>query len=654
MLKYTALIPIFLLFAATLYSQNQPSVLIAETWAAHPVVSAPTRHSNESAVVILDNRRMEYIDGKEEMLEYRTQHKIIHLNDDKGIEQFNRVYLPVYDIADIVAIKARTILPDGKVIELDKKNIKDLKEEERLYKIFAMEGLVKGCDIEFYYTYKTDLSYFGREILQNVHPVINTQVEIVAPARLIFDVKGYNGLPASTDTLVNNKKIITIRGENIAGVEEEKYSVYWNNLKRVEYKLSYNVSRSATERVFTWNELAKRAYTIHTGFSEKELKKAESLINDAGWRKLTDERMKVIAVEDYLKKNFSSREDINNEESENLEWVLKNKMASHRGMTRLFIAIFNKLGVSWELVLCGGRDEYTLDKSLENWNNCGNRLLYFPALKKFLSPAATVLRFPWFDPYWGGTEGIYCKATTIGDFTTAIASFKTVPLEDLQQNQHNLEVAARLDATLDTLLVDVKEISSGYGSYFYRSAFNFRSAEEQRELVKEIVKTGTHSENIVSYKIENQDFESYPDNKSVIFSASVKATELIERAGKKILVKMGDLIGPQAEMYQEKARQFPLEIAYPHILDRKLQLEIPAGYVAKNTGDFAMEQLQKENGETVAGFTSTYTLDGNILKIHVREEYKSIRYPVSSYEAFRAVINAAADFNKRVLVLEKE
>lgn len=653
MRNYITLASGCLLFTAALHAQNKPA-LITETWNSHPAVSAPAQHSAESAVIMMDKRRIEYIDDKTDMFMYRTLHKIVHLNDDKGIEAFNRIYLPVYNTDDIIDIKARTILPGGKVIELDKKNIKDLKEDETLYKIFAMEGLVKGCDVEFYYTYKTDFSYFGREVLQSGLPVVSTQVEVVAPARLVFDVKGYNGLPASTDTVLNDKWIATIQTGNIAAAEEEKYSVYRNNLKRVDYKLSYNKSKNAAERLFTWNDLAKRAYTMHTTFSDKELKKAENLINDAGWKNLSGERAIVIAVEDYLKKNFSSRDDIDNEESENLEWIIKNKMASPRGMTRLFIAIFNKLGVAYELVLCGARDEYTLDRSLENWSNCNNRLLYFPALKKFISPVAPELRYPWFDPFWGATEGIYCKATTIGNFTTAIASFKTVPLEDFQQTHLNLEVAAKLDASLDTLLVDAKEICTGYGARYYRAAFNFNSAEDQQKLIKEIVKNGTHTENIVSYKIENQDFGSYPDNKPVIFSTSVKSTELLERAGKKLLVKMGDLIGPQAEMYQEKARQFPLEIGYPHILDRTLQLEIPAGYVAKNPEDFAMKQLQQENGETVSGFVSTYTLEGNLLKIHVREEYKSTRYSLEGYEAFRAVINAAADFNKKVLVLEKK
>ncbi len=36
------------------------------------------------------------------------------------------------------------------------------------------------------------------------------------------------------------------------------------------------------------------------------------------------------------------------------------------------------------------------------------------------------------------------------------------------------------------------------------------------------------------------------------------------------------------------------------------------------------------------------------------EEYRRVSYPLSQYEDFKKVINASADFNKVVLVLQKK
>jgi hypothetical protein len=110
-----------------------------------------SKYDGESAVILLDKRRVEYIDEKEELVTYRTLHKIIHINNDNGIEASNRIYLPVNENKDLVSIKARTVLPGGKIIEISSENIKDIKgENEQMYKIFAMEGLVKGCEVEFF------------------------------------------------------------------------------------------------------------------------------------------------------------------------------------------------------------------------------------------------------------------------------------------------------------------------------------------------------------------------------------------------------------------------------------------------------------------------------------------------------------------------
>ena len=64
------------------------------------------------------------------------------------------------------------------------------------------------------------------------------------------------------------------------------------------------------------------------------------------------------------------------------------------------------------------------------------------------------------------------------------------------------------------------------------------SDEDQKAFLKELVKFGTNSEHVVSTKLENTDLESYSENKPFILNATVKASELVERAGNKILVKI--------------------------------------------------------------------------------------------------------------------
>jgi hypothetical protein len=151
----------FLVCSVPAFTQTVPPIE-QEQWSGQTGIQTPdNKYSSESAVIIFEKRRTEYIDEKTDLASYKTYHTRIHILDDKGIESYNKIYLPVTNNADIVDIKARTILPGGNIINLDKKNIKDLQEDDQLYKIFAMEGLVKGCEVEYYYTYKANVSFLA-------------------------------------------------------------------------------------------------------------------------------------------------------------------------------------------------------------------------------------------------------------------------------------------------------------------------------------------------------------------------------------------------------------------------------------------------------------------------------------------------------------
>jgi hypothetical protein len=446
---------------------------------------------------------------------------------------------------------------------------------------------------------------------------------------------------------------VSLQQTGMPGLDEEKYSMYTANLKRVEYKLSYNTARSASERIFTWNGLAKNVYALNNDFSEGEVKKMARFVEEKDWKKLADEKQKITIVENYLKKNFATREDIDQDESSNIEWILKTKMCSHRGMTRLFSAAFSALGINYEYVICGSRENFAVDRSFENWINCENELMYFPSLRKYLAPTETDSRFPWINPTWGASTGIFCKKTTIGNFTSAIAYVKQIELESPDVSKSDMDINIVLNPAMDTAILDTRGISSGYFCSFLRSAFNYNSDENKQLIIKSLIKETFGTEKILSSSVENPEFENYFDNKPFILKAKVEAPQLVEKAGDKILLKIGEVIGSQVEMYQEKKRVMPIELSFGHVMDRKITFEIPAGYRIRNAKDLVFDTEYKDNGEATMGFVSSMKVNGNMLEVNVHEQYRNTYYPVQQYDPFVKIINTAADFNKVVLVLEK-
>ena len=156
--------------------------------------------------------------------------------------------------------------------------------------------------------------------------------------------------------------------------------------------------------------------------------------------------------------------------------------------------------------------------------------------------------------------------------------------------------------------------------------------------------------------LENATFEN--DNtaacgsKPLIGRATIKGSAFIEKAGDKTLLKAGLLIGPQAQMYHKEERRLPVETAYTRQYRRKIVINIPEGQMVKNPEDLVFN-ITPDTQNNSAGFVSSYELKGNQLVVTVFEYYNETSYPVSQYFIYENVMNAAADFNKVVLVMDK-
>ena len=143
--------------------------------------------------------------------------------------------------------------------------------------------------------------------------------------------------------------------------------------------------------------------------------------------------------------------------------------------------------------------------------------------------------------------------------------------------------------------------------------------------------------------------------KPVIVDAQLEVSKIIESAGEKTILKIGELIGEQSELYSDKPRQSKIVNFYPHMYTRIIVVHVPDGYTVKGLEKFVIKNLyQNPNGETTdsIGFESNYLLDGNTLTITCTEYYGFLEWPKEKYEQYRTVINSAADFNKLSIIFD--
>lgn len=638
---------------------NANAQRIQFNWAEKPTVHKIENKDflKESAIVVEEKVQIIYhVDAKNNLEVTRKTHRIIQVLDEKGIESFNKISIPFYPDYPILHLKARTILPNGKVIDLKPENFKDTKNDEgQMSKLFAMEGVEKGAEIEFEVEEKQVEKLYGSYTLQNSIPTIISEFEVITPSHVIFEMKGYNQVEVSKDTVINDQHCLYAVSKNLKGIEEEKMATYYPHFARVDYTLAYNTAQKGKDiRIYTWDEVAKSIYRNNSEFTDKELKLVRKLLEDnKEYGKLSTNEEKENWIENFVKMNYNIENSLDIKDAGTIEFILKNKTSDESGIRNFLAALYHSQGIEFEVGYTTNRYRKPFDYSFQSWDNLQNCIFYFPDTKRYMAPTEPMYRMPFIPPTWAGQPGMFCKAMKLGEVVTASAEKRKIPDIPAEKNSHDHDVVVDFNTDIDTALIQYKNIFTGHSALDVLPSFIYLEGEKRDEAAKQILNMSDKEEKYTDIHFENNRFSILTEGKPFVLSALIHATNIIEKVGNKYLFKIGDLIGKQSEMYSEKDRQFDLEVPNAHQYHRKIVIHIPTGYKVSNLEKLNMNLVQMQNGVEGSKFTSSYVLSGNTLEVNVFETYNFILCPKSEYENYRSVINAAANFNKISILLEK-
>src|SRR6218665_215712 len=621
------------------------------TWDASPKLHQLTYKEKEGNVIFLkDKVIIEFAyESSGQLVEYMTRHTIIHFNNEKGVEEMNKVYVPYASILEEMDLKGRTITSEGKIIPLSKSSVKkvDNLENSGPFMIFAMEGIDKGGEIEYVYTNKKSVSSNASWIMQSEAIRKDVSIDIYSPANLVFEGRGYNGFPAfTTDTTLKDKNHIYSSIALIDGLTEEKYSSYDANKMRFDYQLTYNKS-NGNARLYSWEYCGTDLYNAMFYFQKNETKALEKLIGKLGLSKMNTDEEKIRALEQYMKTNI-------NQSSDNLpiDKVLEVKYGSAFDLQRIYVGAAGLLKIPVEAVLTTDRTSRKFDSSFPSWNSLGEYLLYFPGCDKYLAATNYLSRLGFPPPELTYNKGLFVKETGLGDIKTGISKVKNIDIGPYTSSYNNLTEMVTFDPESFTPTVNVKQEYAGYPAYYIQPALLYMEENQKTELKENLSKFIGKETVVKSTKLSGTDKADVLVNPFIVESV-VETPQLMENAGNKYLFKVGALIGPQEELYQKKARQSDGEITYTHSFTRNIEIKVPQGYRIKNADDIKIEKKYMVGDKVLSSFISGYTMEGDVIKIKVYEDYQAIVYPKENFEQFRGVINASADFNKVVLIFEK-
>jgi len=608
--------------------------------------------SDNDMVAIKDKVVTEFIFEDQNLIEYYLEHKVLWLNSDDRIEEYTKVYLPIANDASQVVINARIIKKTGEIIVLDKSRILRSEGDEtgRDFNYFSIDDVEKGSIIEYYYVIKRRPKFQGAMVdIENDYDKQTVEFDLYAPSNLRFSFKSFN-----LETTV--KKIESFKekthwkflAKDIKAVNKEDKAPYNAAIGFIMYKLHENTANNAI--ITSYNNVAQNLfdfyYSTYSKLEKKLINKfAKNFKFDDGLR---DEN-KARIIDLFIKENIYISEN----DSENLTNVLKTKTANETGVIKLYIALFEKFDVTHEMVLTSNRLQLKFDKDFEATNFLQEFLFYFPASKKYLSPSKFGTRFGFPPPYFMNNFGLFVTGYDINGKRKAFSEVKFIEgiPASLSSDEMLIEVNFNTkDLTKNTIALERK--LNGYYAMNLHPFMNLIQPNRINEVIDQyFVQNSDKNAKVLKREFINED-PSLFGVKPFVVKFDISSDYFVEKKGDKYLFKLGDLIGPQMEMQQEKKRILPLEAEFNRSYYRTIKIHIPEGYQISNLEDIIIKNSYTTKDKELFIFDSYYTLEGNVLTVTADEHYRETFVAPEIFEAYRTVINSAADFNKVTLVLE--
>lgn len=639
------------LISISLISLSQEIDIIIP-WDENPSFSEVfPEYENENVIgIVLAESYDYYYNQQGDLMSIHNIHRKLRLNNDESINKYNKFSVSLSGVVDVIDIKARVVKPNGTVVLFDEGNIKEVKDEVsgKNQKLFAVDGIEKGDDIEYYIIRRMTGSNFGRSFFQFEYPIQKTSFSISSPSNLFYAVKGYNNYPDATATVqVDGRNRFFCQKDSIPALKSERYAYYTPRRARVEFRLDYNHARGRSQ-LLTWNDAAQRIFQMmYSNVDAKELDKWTKLIGLKG----LSQPESVTKIEEFLKKNIFIQ-DFHADEFSDFKFIRTKKVSSERGIVKLYANLFKKLGVKHEIVLTVDRSVVKFDPSFQSWNYLDEYLIYLPEFDKYIHPSYTNYRIGCVDGDLTATYGLFISLIKLGEFESAVGKIKYIEPTHYKSNYDNLSITVNLNLeSANARVVTVRGFKGLSGGYLGR-AYETLDEERKVNMLKNLMESKAPNPVYNTLKkLDKTDIDFITDAEFLIYS-DFSSSSFLEMAGDKILFNIGETIGPQVELYFEEDRKVVGEYGFNRWYYRKIRFNVPDGYKIVNPEAAVMNFIVKSGNENIYGFISTQEYTDAVYTITIDEFYNRVYTELEHFDGFKDVVNAAADFNKVVLVLE--
>lgn len=533
----------------------------------------------------------------------------IKIFNEQG-RHYRDVQLPYkVDLGRVTDVSARTIRPDGSIVEVAGRDIFDkvlMKTSHGTWraKVFSMPAVEPGAIIEYRYrqTYPEGFRYFAldlqselftRELHYSIQPQATSKLDVrwvtfnaQDPKRFApkwdgaFDIRAENILPFRRESLMPPDLSVKMWGwlyySNELETDPDKY---WRDYaQRRYYRASYETEpSSAIRRVVN-------SVTLSTDGPAEKIARIYNYVQ------------KEIRNIDFKEGGGEGEPETGLKKNDSAEDTIRRRYGSPRDINRLFVSMLRAAGFDARVAELTTRDENFFHRS-------------FPDSFQLNSEATAVINrdgsIQFYDP---GTR--YCPPEMLSwekEGTTALvygkrdSRFIEIPVTDAACNSEHRNVTVSLsnDGRIDAR-VELK--TGGQRAIELRNEWVDLTPDELRKHVMTTVRNLLPAAAISESSII---FSKLTDGGAPLAASySFTAEQFATRTEKRVLLRPALLSHPDESLLPEPRRSNSIYFHYPWSESERVTINAPEGYAPEQLPD----PVDIDIG--AARYRSTFTLDG--------------------------------------------
>ena len=556
----------------------------------------------------------------------------------------------VKGIDEVVHIQARTIKPDGSIVDFDGKVFEKSLMKSRglkvLAKTFTLPAVEPGCIIEYSYTLDLQHAYASHWILSetlftkaarfSLKPFKNTYL----PVNLRWS---WQNLQPGTEPKDGPDHIVRMEATNVPAFQAEDFMPPANELKsRVDFL--YESEQPDRDADQFWKRVGKKWNDRLESFIEKRKAMDEALSQiispgdppETKLRKIYDRVQRLRNTSYEVRKTEQEEKREKEKPAENVEEVWKRGYGNSMQLTWLYLALVRAAGFEAYGCWVSDRRQYFFNRKLMQSGKLDANVVLVKLNGKDL----------YFDP--GGAFTPYGLLTWSETGVHGLALDKdggtwiTTPLPASSESQIERRAKLALSDAGDLegkLTVRYTGLEAMYHRLNMRNADEVARKKFLEDAIKEQIPRPAEAE------LTNKPDWSNPGT-PLVAEFDLKISAWASSAGKRTILPAGIFSGGEKRLFEHANRIHPIYFEYPFTKLDEVSIELPSGWQTSS-----VPTPQTKDGRIV-GYSLKVDSDKAVLHVSRKLNSDILLLDTKYYPALRSFFEAVRSADEGQIVLQ--